>query len=295
MKEIIETVLLDGTETITVEKFFATKSFVVEVKNGALDDKLIRLTDLYREIFAFEPWNEYLKCRDHSCTGKMGTSEVSASQGQQLPSGLHLSELEKGGFLAPDAVSCPKCGSKMEPFYPPDSTLHRFRVEFQKNITGVLLWDERRSLSGFTFGWITNYRELWEEKLEKACAGKLSYTEYANLLAKAGKDIDRPVFYLAEWGLDRRFRGSGAAGLLLGKLRDVSVFHLTDWVETTDVVNYSRTGSKPHLLMDALGSTRLYDNGDVLLASILTTTLLEGLNFIITHMMPQPNAKTQTN
>jgi len=44
-----------------------------------------------------------------------------------------------------------------------------------------------------------------EEKLHTACKGKLSYPEYRSLLSNADRDIDHPVFYLAEWGLTRAF------------------------------------------------------------------------------------------
>lgn len=292
MKALEETVTLKGKKNITVEKFFADESFVSNVGNGAFSDKLACLTDCYREIFAFDPWNEYLKCSDRSCTGKAGAGELIASQGMQPSTDIRLVEQEEDGLLPPERVCCPKCGAAMELFYPPDRTRERFTAEFQKNITGVLLWDEHRRLSGFTFGWITNYQDLWDEKLETACGGTPSYAEYKSSLLKTGKDIHNPVFYLAEWGLSRRLRGSGASALLLEKLRDVSVSHLTEWVDTTDVVNYSRAGSKPYVLMEALSAQRLYDNGATVLSWVRTPVLLQGLDLILSSMLAQPNTQS---
>jgi hypothetical protein len=93
------------------------------------------------------------------------------------------------------------------------------------------------------------------------------------------------LFCLAERGLSTRLRGSGTSALLLAKLRDVSVSHLTGWVDTTDVVNYSRVGSKPYVLMEVLSAQRSYDYGATVLARVPTPILLQALDAIFSRML----------
>ncbi len=150
----------------------------------------------------------------------------------------------------------------MELFYPPGYTRERIQTEFQKDIAGAFLWDQQGQLLGFTWGWMTTYQELWAEKFEEAFFGKLSYAEYQRRLLQAGKDLLRPTFYTAEWGLARNLRGSGAAAALLGELRDVSLFRLSEWVDKCDIVAYSASGSKAHRLIELLTPKYLYHDGD---------------------------------
>jgi hypothetical protein len=176
----------------------------------------------------------------------------------------------------------------MELFYPPGCTRERIKTEFQKDITGALLWDPQGQLSGFTWGWITTYQELWADKFENAFFGKLSYGEYQRRLSRAGKDLLRPTFYFAEWGLARNLRGSGAAAVLLEELRAVSLFRLSEWVAKADIVTYVASGSKAHRLLELVSPQYLYNDGDRNIAYVPAELLLFLANQAISQQLTQP-------
>ena len=163
-KNASRTVSLRDLREVTIERFYMSEAFGSALLSGALDELLDRVTDCYRDIFGSEPWNEYLKCKIKGCTGKIGVGEVLRSRDIRLQSSLSVAHLEAAGLLPYDTCCCPSCGGEMELFYPPDYTRERIKTEFQKDITGALLWDQQGKLSGFTCGWMTTYQELLADK-----------------------------------------------------------------------------------------------------------------------------------
>ena len=261
MEQSAEHVVLEDSTAVTVEKFFASDLFAATIRSGAYDDRIEQITDCFRELCAWKPWNQYLKCANRSCNGRMGASDILSSRGLEQPANFNLIELEAAGIIGSESVPCPKCRGSMVFFHPPEATRDRIKSEFLKNVTGALLWDYTGRISGFVWAWLTTYQELWANKLELAFAGRFSYAQFCSGLKRVNRTPSHRVFYIAEWGLAKRLRGTGASEVLLEKLAEVSLYRLSEWVSSSDIVTYAANGDRAHRAFEALGPEYLFDDG----------------------------------
>lgn len=254
---------LSNGKSVTLRSFVGSYEFQERLRRGDLKPLLIELTECYRDIFAAEPWNEYLRCQRSICAGKVGIGDILKKRKLMQYKDMRIIDLETSGILDLRMYRCPLCRGKTKGFYPSKETRKRIESEFQKDIASVLLWDNMGRLAGFIWGWYTTYEKLYSEKLSSLNTRTFSQHEYRIILQQAGKVPEQLVFYLAEWGVIHYLRGSGAAMLILEELCQRTMDRWSHLINQTDVVAYSVSGSKAHRVLDAFKPKYIYDDGKV--------------------------------
>jgi len=165
------------------------------------------LAFLYRDIYAKEPWNEYLVCAKSDCRGKTG-----------LPETASVSDEDRKVASSPDGSMCPSCNSPMELFYDQQRLVENLNSLFRQKVFASLLIADEKKLSGFSLGWETSVREGYRDKVVAGtgdqAAPAMSYPEYLEEFRRIlGSDFDEEstVFNSAEWAVSSEARSSKAS------------------------------------------------------------------------------------
>jgi S-adenosylmethionine decarboxylase len=191
------------------------------LSKGELEPLLRALSDSYREIYGNDPWNEYLCCSNPTCTGTLSLEDVYGAKTNIID----LKTLEAEIIIDPKDYKCPKDGSSMEYFYPPEKHLKSLRNGFHQEVFATLLFEGDHRLVGFCLGWETSVEDGWKDKVIPGkgdeAQPKLTFEEYmdeALRLFGEGTQPQDKVLNVAEWGIDRNIQGKGTALSMMREL-----------------------------------------------------------------------------
>lgn len=158
----------------------------LERENLADNPLLSQLVECYRQVFAEEPWNEWLKCPQ--CQYRLGINQVNG----QLP-------------------VCPDCQIGLVEYWPAEQVEQDILHEVGSNDSWCWLVVDLSRLIGFCWGYTISVANL-ERKLGVSLAG---------LCERFKLDLNSEVAYQDELGILHEYRGTGLGrGLVINRLND---------------------------------------------------------------------------
>ncbi|OGF77318.1 hypothetical protein A3I27_04000 [Candidatus Giovannonibacteria bacterium RIFCSPLOWO2_02_FULL_43_11b] len=154
-----------------------------EIRAGLIES----LISCYRDVFAFEPWSEWLKCQ--ACSKSWGR--------------------EQEPFLV--SRVCPTCVQPLQEFWPADQVLRDLKKEITADASCWLAINHELEVVGFSWGYPITIRAL-EEKLDIQLSQSLSHYY--------GCCPDTVVGYQDEVGVRKDYRGIGIAHDMIDRRND---------------------------------------------------------------------------
>lgn len=163
---------------------------IIQVDPNNLPSKqLEQLAKGYAEVFADEPWGEFMKCSGQGCTEYFGR-EVEGSE----------------------VCPCPRAQTLVE-FYPPAETMDYIRGEAAHPGSVMFLKTSDNETVGFVWGYkYATPKEFAESKYDSTTMQET----ISNVLSKEG--ITNEFFYYSEIGVRKDQRGKGISNDLSAAL-----------------------------------------------------------------------------
>lgn len=258
-----------------------SKKLSTVVATGELDGFLAELCQLYRDIYAGEPWKEYLICVDPDCQKTLGKEDIFGSDDCQ-----RLNVLEQERKNIGEQTACPDCAGRMEFFYPEEDFLGELQRAFQQKIIAAFLLNGEAKLCGFALGWETTVAAGWQDKFLQGHGDRLhgETMSYELYLQEIRRNIHRalheqdPVFNSAEWAIAPAARSVGAS-LQLIRAKYAKALQLMQKNSPVPVIGHSLQGSKALSIFRRFGfsSGQVQTDGTVRVYSTLER-LLEGID-----------------
>ena len=144
-----------------------------------------QVADLFADVFAVDPWNEYTKC--------VGCSSFS-------------------GIDTHPGDTCPHCrNSTLQLAYPHDETVDLIKEAGSRPNATMLIARQDEDIIGFAWGYTySSMEELIERNSENSQQGNDQMVAVLN-----ANNIKPPIFYFAEIGIGSNARGRGLSHLLV--------------------------------------------------------------------------------
>lgn len=160
----------------------------IQVEALDLTKDLDRVADLYANVFAAPPWNEYTKCD--------GCSSFSGRETQ------------------PGEV-CPHCqNNTLQVAYPHDETIGLVQEAGARPNASMFVARRGEDILGFVWGYThPSMEDLLESKSGYSPEARSQIVEVLN-----EHNVNFPIFYFAEIGIDDEARGQGLSHILVEKL-----------------------------------------------------------------------------